>query len=73
MPAPTTGRALDELTGASLARWRRAADRVPFAGPGAQQRGDNAAASAAFRKYLELSPDAGDAALVRNYLQEMTK
>ena len=65
-------RALDELTGATQLD---GAPPIAFRSLGLvhKQRGDNAAASAAFRKYLELSPDAGDAALVRNYLQEMTK
>ena len=33
--------------------------------------GDRAGAAAAFRRYLALAPDAGDAAFVRQYLSEM--
>jgi predicted Zn-dependent protease len=33
--------------------------------------GDNAAAAASFRRYLELAPDAEDAAFIRHYLTEL--
>lgn len=65
-------RALDELSGATQLV---GAPGIAFRSLGLvhKQRGDGAAASAAFTRYLEISPDAADAALVRSYVQEMKK
>jgi predicted Zn-dependent protease len=63
-------RSTDDLTRAAAAE-QPPPDAFRSLGLAHRQRGDTSAAVQAFQKYLDLSPDAGDAGMIQSYMTEL--